>query len=247
MKIQRDKLRQYQKKIQTVLDREHQIAKEMVKKGDNARALLALRKRKYQEQLLVKTDGQLQALEELVCVPPFSLRPRPWSPAPPVLHTPPRRRARLTVGDRQTSTIEFSLVQRDVLYGLRQGNQVLKEIHREMSLESVEKLMEETADGIAYQREISNMLAGRMSNEEEDEAEDELAQMEREERIKTMQAQMPGAPVAVPATKEHVLGAEHVQEDEEGTEAERKARRAKERAKARRQELARAKQEPMLA
>lgn len=79
MKIQRDKLRQYQKKIQAVLDREHQIAKEMVQKGDSARALLALRRRKYQEQLLVKTDGQLQALEELVRVPiptfffPFSL------------------------------------------------------------------------------------------------------------------------------------------------------------------------------
>lgn len=116
-----------------------------------------------------------------------------------------------------------------------------------MSLESVEKLMEETADGIAYQREISNMLAGRMSNEEEDEAEDELAQMEREERIKTMQAQMPSAPVTAPATKEHVEGAQHVEEEEEETEAERKARRAKERAKARRVELARARPEPMLA
>lgn len=88
MKIQRDKLRQYQKKIQTVLDREHQIAKEMVQKGDNARALLALRKRKYQEQLLVKTDGQLQALEELVRVlipPPPSLPFLPLSPSTPRL------------------------------------------------------------------------------------------------------------------------------------------------------------------
>lgn len=134
-----------------------------------------------------------------------------------------------------------------MLYGLRQGNQALKEIHREMSLESVEKLMEETADGIAYQREISNMLAGRMSNEEEDEAEDELAQMEREERIKTMQAQMPSAPVVEPGKKEHVEDAQHVEEEEVEAESERKARRAKERAKARRVELARSKPEPMLA
>lgn len=116
-----------------------------------------------------------------------------------------------------------------------------------MSLESVEKLMEETADGIAYQREISNMLAGRMSNEEEDEAEDELAQMEREERIKTMQAQMPSAPVVAPVKKEHVEDAQHVEEEEVEAESERKARRAKERAKARRVELARSKPEPMLA
>lgn len=90
MKIQRDKLRQHQKKIQAVLDREHQIAREMVKKGDNARALLALRRRKYQEQLLVKTDGQLQALEELVRVPP----PSPFS-IPPC-----HRRAQLMVRDQ---------------------------------------------------------------------------------------------------------------------------------------------------
>ncbi|KAH8150397.1 uncharacterized protein LAJ45_05608 [Morchella importuna] len=206
MKIQRDKLRQYQKKIQTVLDREHEIAKEMLAKGDKQRALLALRKRKYQEQLLIKTDGQLQALEEL------------------------------------TSTIEFSLVQKSVLYGLRQGNQVLKEIHKEMSLESVEKLMEETADGIAYQREISNMLAGRMSNEEEDEVEDELEQMEKEERAKSMAAQMPNAPTTTPvaATKEQEEG------EVEETETQRRARRAKERARQRREELA-AGPVPMLA
>lgn len=232
MKIQRDKLRQYQKKIQTILDREHEIAKEMVAKGDNARALLALRKRKYQEQLLLKTDGQLQALEELVC-------------PPPPFKTNSHLQTQLT---RQTSTIEFSLVQKDVLYGLRQGNQVLKEIHKEMSLESVEKLMEETADGIAYQREISNMLAGRMSNEEEDEAEDELAQMEREERMKSMQAQLPSTPQETPVSKEQeqLLGEEEEEEEEE-TEEARRARRAKERAKARRQELARAAPEPLMA
>lgn len=146
-------------------------------------------------------------------------------------------------GEKQTSTIEFSLVQKDVLYGLRQGNQVLKEIQKEMSLESVEKLMEETADGIAYQREVSNMLAGRMSNEEEDEVEDELEQMEREERMKSMQ--MPDAPNTVPIVK----GREQTQEEgaEGEAEAERKVRRAKERAKARRQELAGAAPEPLLA
>jgi len=35
---------------------------------------------------------------------------------------------------------------------LEQGNAVLKEIHKEMTVESVEKLMEETAEAQAYQR-----------------------------------------------------------------------------------------------
>jgi len=43
-------------------------------------------------------------------------------------------------------------MQKDVLYGLQQGNEALKEIHKEMSLEAVEKLLDETAEGIAYQK-----------------------------------------------------------------------------------------------
>lgn len=52
----------------------------------------------------------------------------------------------------QVSSIEFSLVEKDVLFGLKEGNQVLTEMNKEMNLETVEKLMEETAEGIAYQK-----------------------------------------------------------------------------------------------
>ncbi|CUS13692.1 unnamed protein product [Tuber aestivum] len=207
MKLQRDKLHIYQKKIQTVLTREHEIAKECLARDDKSRALLALRRRKYQEQLLVKTDAQLEALEKL------------------------------------TSTIEFSLVEKAVLYGLQQGNQVLKEIHKEMSLEAVERLIEETDEARAYQREVSNLLAGAMTNEEEDAVEDELEALEREILGATAAPTMPDAPSTVPVSPE-------VQEEEEEgsgeTEAEKKAKRAKERAKARR-EAAREGTEPMLA
>jgi len=60
---------------------------------------------------------------------------------------------------------------------------VLKEIHKEMSLEAVEKLIEETDEARAYQREVSNLLAGVMTNEEEDAVEDELEALEREVSI----------------------------------------------------------------
>jgi hypothetical protein len=52
----------------------------------------------------------------------------------------------------QVSTIEFSLVEVSVLHGLKQGNEVLKEIHKEMNVESVEKLMDETLEAREYQR-----------------------------------------------------------------------------------------------
>ncbi|KAF4776722.1 Snf7 family protein [Colletotrichum scovillei] len=143
MKLQRDKLHQYQRRITVLTDKETAIAKQMLAKGDKPRALLALRRKKYQESLLQKTDAQLEQLEKL------------------------------------TSSVEFAMIQKDVVFGLQQGTKVLKEIHSEMGgIEHVEKLMGETADAIAYQREVSEMLGGRISVQDEEEVEDELAALE---------------------------------------------------------------------
>lgn len=65
LKTQRDKLHQYQRRITVLTDRETEIAKQMLAKGDKKRALLALRRKKYQESLLAQTDGQLEQLEKL--------------------------------------------------------------------------------------------------------------------------------------------------------------------------------------
>ena len=92
MKNQRDKLHQYQKRITVITDREHAVAKECLARGDKPKALLALRRRKFQESLLAKTDAQLETLEQL------------------------------------TANVEFSLVQKDVVFGLQQGTKVLKQI-----------------------------------------------------------------------------------------------------------------------
>ncbi|KAK0107285.1 Vacuolar protein sorting-associated protein 20, variant 2 [Cadophora gregata] len=145
MKNQRDKLHQYQRRITVLTDREKEIAKQMLAKGDKPKALLALRRKKYQESLLEKTDAQLEQLEKL------------------------------------TSSVEFALVQKDVVFGLQQGTSVLQEIHKEMGgLDHVEKLMGETAEAVAYQQEVSDMLGGKISNQDEDEVEDELAALEAE-------------------------------------------------------------------
>ncbi|TVY91510.1 Charged multivesicular body protein [Lachnellula willkommii] len=164
MKNQRDKLHQYQRRITVLTDREKSIAKEMLAEGNKDKALLALRRKKYQESLLAKTDAQLEQLEKL------------------------------------TSSVEFALVQKDVVFGLQQGTNVLKEIHKEMGgLEHVEKLMGDTAEAVAYQQvsnlalEVSDMLGGQISNQDEDEVEDELEALE---------AEVTGVPLpAVPTTE----------------------------------------------
>ncbi|GAP89010.1 putative snf7 family protein [Rosellinia necatrix] len=161
LKLQRDKLHQYQRRIVLLTDKETDVARRMLAVGDKGRALLALRRKKYQEQLLVKTDAQLAQLEQL------------------------------------TRGVEFARIQKDVVFGLQQGTSVLREIHAEMGgIEHVEKLMGESADAIAYQKEVSEMLGGRITNQEEDEVEDELAALEREvngPETQTTEAEQPVA------------------------------------------------------
>jgi len=38
------------------------------------------------------------------------------------------------------------------MHGLQMGNEVLKQLHAEVSLEKVDKLMDQTREGIAYQQ-----------------------------------------------------------------------------------------------
>ncbi|KAI4650718.1 hypothetical protein J4E93_003075 [Alternaria ventricosa] len=184
MKNQRDKLRQYQKRITVLTDREKEIAKECLAKGDTNKAKLALRRKKYQEGLLSKTDAQLAQLEIL------------------------------------TSDVEFALVQKDVLFGLQQGTAVLKEIHKEMGgIENVEKLLGENEEARAYQEEISELLANKMSNQDEDEVEDELDALEAE--VNGTVPALPDAPIAQP---------QFTPEEKAQMAKDRAARRARERA-----------------
>jgi len=165
LKLQRDKLRQYQKKIQVILDREHTIAKDQIAAGQKDRALIALRRRKYQQSLLTKTDEQMENLEQLV------------------------------------STIEFSLIEVSIFHGLKQGNDILKEIHQEMNLESVEKLLEETAEAREYQKEVGDMLSNNLSLDEEEAVQKELLELQQDivaESKASLDIEFPSIPSSKP-------------------------------------------------
>jgi charged multivesicular body protein 6 len=53
--------------------RETEAARELLARGDKKRALLALRRKKYQESLLAKTDAQLEQLQALASSVEFAL------------------------------------------------------------------------------------------------------------------------------------------------------------------------------
>ncbi|CEG67679.1 hypothetical protein RMATCC62417_04073 [Rhizopus microsporus] len=154
LKVQRDKLKKYQKNLNVVIEKEVAAAKLALSQGNKKKALLALKKKKYQEQLLEKTDQQLLNLEEL------------------------------------THSIEYALVEKQVLEGLKNGNSVLKEIHKETSIEAVEKLMDDTAEAIAYQNEIDEMLHGLISAEDEEEILKELDELTEKEVL----SELPSVP-----------------------------------------------------
>lgn len=132
LKQQRDKLKQYQKKINLQLEKERLLAKRLLKDGKKEKALLLLKKKRYQDQLLDKTDNQISNLERMV------------------------------------QDLEFTQIEMKVVEGLKVGNECLKKMHEAMSIEEVERIMDETQDAIEYQRQIDDMLAGALSPEDED-------------------------------------------------------------------------------
>ncbi|XP_029365187.1 charged multivesicular body protein 6-like [Echeneis naucrates] len=132
LKQQRDKLKQYQKRITSQLEKEQLLAKQLLKDGKKTKALLLLKKKRYQVQLLDKTENQISNLERMV------------------------------------QDIEFMQIEMKVIEGLKVGNDCLKSMHEIMSIEDVERILEETQDSIEYQRQIDEMLAGTLTQKDEE-------------------------------------------------------------------------------
>lgn len=91
------------------------MAKELAKAGKKKQAILALKKKKMQEQMLSKAEASLENVQTMV------------------------------------DSVEFAEMEARVFEGLKAGNEVLKELNEEMSIEKVENLMEETREAMEYQ------------------------------------------------------------------------------------------------
>lgn len=138
LKQQRDKLKVYQKKMEIAIEKDRNLARKLLQEGMKDRAKLLLRKKKFQEQIIEKTDGQLENLERLV------------------------------------HDIEFAQIEIQVLEGLKTGNQALKKVNEILNIDEVEKILEETREGVEKQKEIDEMLSGALTQADEDDVEAEL-------------------------------------------------------------------------
>jgi charged multivesicular body protein 6 len=141
LKQQRDKLKQYQKKLTLQLEKEKELARELLKQGKKEQAKLLLKKKRFAESMLVKTDAQMDNLEQMV------------------------------------HSLEFAQIELQVVEGLKKGNESLNAMHKLMSLEDVERIMEDTQDAVEYQRQIDELLGQNLTQEDEDEVLKELEEL----------------------------------------------------------------------
>lgn len=162
LKTQRRKLGQYQQQLEAVIEAEKQAVRDLIKEKRKDRALLALKKKKAQEELLKQVDGWLINVEQ------------------------------------QLADIELTSKQKAVFESLKAGNNAIKAIQSEISLEDVQKLMDDTEEAKAYQDEISAILGEKLSAEDEEEI---LAEFENLE-AQIMVQDMPEVPATAPSAEE---------------------------------------------
>ncbi|KAJ1479042.1 Snf7-domain-containing protein [Baffinella frigidus] len=127
LKMQRDKMLQGRKKVLSVMARETEIAKALLKEGKKDRAKLALKKRKMQEKMLENHDAQMERMEEMI------------------------------------EGVEQAQREKKLFEVMQMGNQALKDMQKELSLEDVENLMEETQEAVAYQKQIEELLSEQLA------------------------------------------------------------------------------------
>ncbi|KAH8299626.1 hypothetical protein KR044_003625 [Drosophila immigrans] len=185
LKQQRDRLKQYQKRIELQLENDRLLAKKCLQQGRKDRAKLLLRKKKYQESLLTNADKQLENLEKLA------------------------------------ADLEFAQVEMKVLDGLKQGNAALKKVHDMLDINEVEKIMDETREGIEKQQEIDAILTDVLTTQDEEDVLAELDALEAEEQA----VDLPSVPSEdLPAAAEAEAESE---EEEQQTKAAKTATKAK--------------------
>lgn len=66
LKTTRDRIRQYQKRSEANLEKDRHLAKQLLQNGKKERAKLLLRKKRFIEEQLNKTDGTLENIEKMI-------------------------------------------------------------------------------------------------------------------------------------------------------------------------------------
>ncbi|VDO44842.1 unnamed protein product [Brugia timori] len=134
-------MKQYIRRNEKQMEREKDLAKQLIKANKKDRALLILKRKRYQESM---TEKMLQQLDQI---------------------------------ERMVSDLEFVVIEQKVVEQLRHGNEVLKRMNQMISVDDIERIMDETKEAAEFQEEISNMLSGKLGEDDLEEVEKEFAKL----------------------------------------------------------------------
>lgn len=188
LKQQRDKLNQHKKRIELNLDKERQVAKELLNQNKKEKARTLLKKKRYQENLLAQCDGQLDSIQQMI------------------------------------DNLEFAQIEIKVVENLKLGNESLKKLNSLMSLEEVEKIMDETREAVEYQAEVDSLLSGAGLTQEDEEA----VQAEMDALTEQQLPEVPDTHIQLPQPPEQETQLPDVPEAEPGSEHRKRPERKKE-------------------
>merc|ERR1719229_870481 len=114
--------------------------------------------------------------------------------------------------------VESAEMQQEVLKAMQTGTDLLQKINNEMSLEEVEQLMDDTAEAIQYQQELNEILSQSLTDVDDEEVLEELAQIEQMEADQ-MGLEMPDVPNK--PIKEEQVNVEEEDEEEQDQEPQK--------------------------
>ena len=146
--------------LEAVIEAEKQAARDLIREKRKDRALIALKKKKTQEELLKKVDAWLINVEQQVCkvVVWYILFCVQYS----FIFKYSNRDVSMAIFSKgcvilavifffQLADIELASKQKAVFDSLKAGSDAMKAIQNEISLEDVQKLMDDSAEAKAYQ------------------------------------------------------------------------------------------------
>ncbi|KAL3114200.1 hypothetical protein niasHT_014044 [Heterodera trifolii] len=179
LKMQRDKLRQACQRYERNIAKDAERARALLRDGRKDRALLLLKRKRYQETMINRIGGFMEQVERMI------------------------------------TDMEMAQINKEVFDNLRLGTEAMKALNETISLDEVERLMEESKEAQEFQEELSTILGQQMSEEDNDMVEEEFERM--------LSEQMPAVPTEQPTdTKE---GWKTADEERKKEEKEPKRRR----------------------
>ncbi|KAE9523475.1 hypothetical protein AGLY_016027 [Aphis glycines] len=191
MKQQRDTLKRYQQRVEKLLESERELAKRLLSENKREHLLVSLSMFVLTNNYDVNHYSKAKLL----------LRKKKYQ-----TEQLERTEASLDTIEKLIQDLEYTQIEAKVIEGLKVGNVALKKANELFNIEHIEQLLDETKEGIDKQREITDLLSGALSSEDEEAVEAELNELITIEHQKAMD-KLPTVPsdelpVTVPETKE---------------------------------------------